>query len=442
MYSKLYSPSSKKIYYNPIIELRNTMFGIRQSKHNVQVTEQPVRRCDHIFQGSGNTGLRSGILLVLGILLAACILTGSASAYGSPEAIAAAGKVYVSSVSIDPEVFFTGETGTATFYVTNGNANQSISINHATFGDKDIRRTSGTYDTSANIGPLQTRTFVFSVATDAVEGTYYPTFSLSLRDASDNLYYVTPVKVENTPVTVTISDQPDTFSKDQKEPVTVQIANPRENDVKNVVLEVSGDGITATPAKLYIGNLPSGSAVNKTVSITPGKETDLKVTVNYDNGDNAHTASVTLPITFSTDKKQADPMISNIKVTMEGSVYHVTGDVTNAGLETANAVTVSSASPAVPADPYKNYVVGVLKPDDFGSFEISFTSESKSVPLQTSYKDADGNVISSQKTISLATATSSDKDAAQPSLLPVIGVILVIALAAGGYLYMKRKKNQ
>jgi LPXTG-motif cell wall-anchored protein len=408
----------------------------------VQVKEQTSRIYDPVVPASGNTGLWSGLLLVLGIFLAACVLAGSASAYSNPESIAAAGKVYVSSVSIDPEVFFTGETGTATFYVTNGNANQSISVNHATFGDKDIRLKSGTYDTSANIGPLQTRTFVFSVATDAVEGTYYPTFSLSLRDASENLYYVTPVKVENTPITVSVTDQPDTFTRDQKSTITVQIANPRENDVKNVVLEVSGDGITATPAKIYVGDLISGASLNKTVAVTPGKETDLKVTVNYDNGDNAHTTSVTLPITFGTDKKQADPVISNVKVTTEGSVYHVTGDVTNAGLQTANAVTVSSASPAVPVDPYKDYVVGVLKPDDFGSFEVSFTSGSTTVPLQMSWKDADGNVKTSQKTISLAAATSTDKNTGQPSMLPIIGVILIIALASGGYLYLKRKKNQ
>ncbi|MDD1690203.1 MAG: hypothetical protein LUQ66_06040 [Methanoregula sp.] len=421
------------------------MFGIKRITGNARIIERSIETCFTSLPSGASeekTCIGRGFLLFFGTILAIGLLAGTVSAYNTPESIAAAGKLYISSANIDPTVFFTGEKGTATFYVTNGNANQSISINHATFGNKDIRLTSGTYDTSANIGPLQTRTFVFSIATDAAEGTYYPSFSLSLRDASDNLYYVTPVKVENTPITVSITDQPDTFSKDQKEPVTVQIANPRENDVKNVVLEVSGDGITATPAKLYIGDLPSGSSVNKTVSVTPGKETDLKVTVNYDNGDNAHTASVTLPITFGTDKKQADPMISNIKVTMEGSVYHVTGDVTNAGLETANAVTVTSASPAVPADPYKNYVVGVLKPDDFGSFEISFTSESNTVPLQMSYKDADGNVITSQKTLSLATATSTDKNAGQPSLLPVIGVILVIALVSGGYLYMKRKKNQ
>jgi len=395
----------------------------------------------HAVNPRRNNRIPARILLYMGIFLAIATLVGTVSAYTTDASIAAAGRVYVSGATIDPGVFFTGEKGTATFSVTNGNANESIMVNHATFGDKDIRLTGGTYDTSANIGPLQTRTFVFSIETDAKEGWYYPSFSVSLRDAN-NLYYRTPVRVENTPVVVTVIDQPDTFAQNNKDSITVQISNPRENDVKNVVLDVSGEGMTALPAKVYIGDLPSGSSVNKTISVTPGKETDLKVTVNYDNGDNAHTASATLPITFGTDKKQADPMISNIKVTTEGSVYHVTGDVTNAGLETANAVTVTSASPAVPADPYKNYVVGVLKPDDFGSFEISFTSESNTVPLQMSYKDADGNVITSQKTISLATTTSSDQNASQPSLLPAIGVILVIALVFGGYLYMKRKKNQ
>jgi len=420
------------------------MFGIKRITGNARIIGQ-IRGNGSVSMPPttmhGDTRSLTGILLLCGALLAIVALVGTVSAYTTDDSIVASGKVYVSSVTLDPGVFFTGEKGTATFSVTNGNANQSIVVNHATFGDNDIELTGGSYDTSANIGPLQTRTFVFSIETDAKEGWYYPSFSVSLRDA-DSLYYRTPVRVENTPVMVTIIDQPDTFARDNKDSITVQISNPREDDVKNVVLDVSGEGMTALPAMVYIGDLPSGSSVNKTISVTPGKETDLKVTVNYDNGDNAHTASVTLPITFGTDKKQADPVISNIKVTMEGSVYHVTGDATNAGLETANAVTVTSASPAVPADPYKNYVVGVLKPDDFGSFEISLTSESETVPLQMSYKDADGNVITSQKTINLATATSSDKNAAQPSLLPLIAVILVIALAAGGYLYMKRKKNQ
>ncbi|WP_292420464.1 hypothetical protein [Methanoregula sp.] len=330
--------------------------------------------------------------------------------------------------------------------MTNGNANESISVNHATFGDKDIRRTSNTYDSSANIGPLQTRSFVFSITTDAREGWYYPCFSLSLRDAPENLYYITPVRVENTPVVTTITSQPDTFTRDQKDPITIQIANPRENDVKNAVLEVTGDGITATPSKIYIGSLTSGTTTNRTVAINPTKETTLRVSLSYDNGDNSHTDGTDLPVTFGTNKKKADLVISNVKVTSDGSVFHVTGDVTNAGLTTANGVSVTSLFPAVPKDPYASYVVGVLKPDDFGSFEVTFAADGiTSVPFQVTHKDLDGNVIhSSPRDISISSTGSSGtsgKPIDSPLPVLVIGFITVLVIA-GGYLYVKRKKSQ
>ncbi len=153
--------------------------------------------------------------------------------------------------------------------------------------------------------------------------------------------------------------------------------------------------------------------------------------------------SNTLPLIFGENKKQADPQVNNIKITKVGTVYHVTGDVTNAGLENANAVTITSGSPATAQDPYKNYVVGVLKPDDFGSFEVTFSAEgSTSIPIQLSYKDVDGNVITSQQNINLAAATSSEQNTAQPSILPIVGVIVVIALAGGGYLYMRKRKAE
>jgi hypothetical protein len=381
----------------------------------------------------------SGIFLLLIVTMGVLVLP--AGAYATPESIVASGNVYVSSVTIDPAVFITGDEGTATFYVTNGNANQSIVVNHATFGDKDIRLTSGSYDSSANIGPLQTRPFVFSIASDAFEGTYYPTFSLSFRDA-DSLYYRTQVQVDNTPLVLTILDKPDTFTQNKKDSITAQIANPRNNDVKNVILEVSGDGVTASPSKLYLGALASGTNTNTTFSITPGTESPVKITVNYDNGDSHHAVFLDLPMSFAPDKKKASPQMNNIQVKLENSIYHVTGDVTNAGLATANAVSVTSLSPATAEDPYKNYIVGVLKPDDFGSFEVTFKADgATSVPVQVSYKDADGNVISSRQDVAL-TVTDTAQQQNSSSLLPVIVIVLIIALASGGYLYLRRRKNQ
>ena len=381
----------------------------------------------------------SGILLLLIVTMGVLILP--TSAYATPESIVAAGNVYVSSVTIDPAVLFTGDEGTATFYVTNGNSNKSIVVNHATFGDQDIRLTSGTYDASANIGPLQTRPFVFSIASDAFEGTYYPTFSLSFRDA-DSLYYRTPVQVDNTPLVLTITDKPDIFTKDKKDLITVQIANPRNNDVKNVILEVSGDGITALPSKIYIGALASGANTNTSFSITPGTESPLKITVNYDNGDSHHAVSLDVPVSFALDKKKASPQMNNIQVKLENGIYHVTGDITNAGLATANAVSVTSLSPATVEDPYKNYIVGVLKPDDFGSFEVTFKADgATSVPVQISYKDADGNVITSRQDVAL-TVTDTAQQQNSSILLPVIVIVLIIALASGGYLYLRKRKNR
>jgi hypothetical protein len=389
---------------------------------------------------TNNTPL-AGMVLFAGFLLAILALVGTVSAYTTPDGISSAGNVYVSGVTIDPAVLFSGDKATATYSVTNGNANTSIAINHVTFGEsKDIHLTSDSYDTNANIGPLQTRSFVFTIQTDSGEGSYYPTFSMSFRDA-DSLYYRTQVKVDNTPLVVTVADTPDTFTANKKDSITVQIANPRENDVKNVILEVSGNGVTATPSKYYIGALGSGADVNSTVSITPTTESPVKITVNYDNGDNHHTISLDMPVSFAPDKKKASPQMSNVKVKLDSGVYDVTGDITNAGLQTANGVSVTALSPAIPQDPYKTYVIGALKPDDFGSYEVTFkASGAGSVPLQMSYKDVDGNVIISQQDVALTVADSAQTQNS-PSFLPVIAIIILIVVG-GGYLYYRRKKNQ
>jgi hypothetical protein len=181
---------------------------------------------------------------------------GAVTAIQTPESIVAAGNVYVSNITYDPGSFFTDDTGIIMVYVTNANSNQSVVVNHVTIGDKNIRLTSTPYDSSANIGPLQRQSFVFSVVADAPDGTYYPTFSLSFRDA-DSLYNRAVIQVDNTPLELTIVDKPDAFTQGKKKTIFMQVANPRKNDLRNVILEVSGTGITITPAKTFIGNLAS-----------------------------------------------------------------------------------------------------------------------------------------------------------------------------------------
>ncbi|MCX6686607.1 MAG: hypothetical protein NTV10_08255 [Methanoregula sp.] len=376
-------------------------------------------------------------------------VTGVAIAYQTEASLTAAGKIYVSNVTYVPRVFFTDDVGTVTYEVANGDTDQGVVVNHATFSDTNIRLISGSYDSSSNIGPGRQssagtiptiRTYTFSVIADATEGTYYPTFSLSFRDA-EGLFYRGMVQVDNTPLVVTILSKPDAFTQGSKKTITVQVANPRKNDVKNVLLEVTGSSFDATPSETFIGSLASGAKTTADIAVTPYQPTTLGLTVNYDNGDNPHKVTMEFPIVFGPDKKQAEPIISNIQVKSTAGIYHITGDVTNAGLENANSVVVTSLLPAVPEDPYKSYVVGVLKPDDFGSFEVTFSTDNgATIPVQLSYKDVDGNVITSRQDVKISSNAVSSQTSDLP-LLPIIaGIIIVGAFVGGWFFYLRKKK--
>jgi hypothetical protein len=381
-------------------------------------------------------------ILVLAIFIGISLFVNSV--YAETLSDASAGRnIYVSGMTYNPAVFFTGDKGSVTVYVTNGNANQTVSVNHASFGDNNIQRTSGTYDASSTIGPLQTRSYTFSVIANSNDGIYYPTFSLSYFGAL-SLWQQADVQVDNTPLVLSVIDKPDTFSQGRKDTIYVQIANPRKNDVNNVILEVSGVYAVIMPSKNYIGKLAPGESTEVNFTITPDQPTALELNVDYNNGDNVHNVTTAIPVTFGIDKRNANPIITNIKVIKENGIYDVTGDVTNAGLLTANGVTVTSLPPALPLDPFRSYIIGALKQDDFGSFELTFSTDNSTttVPLQLSYKDKDGNVITSQQNVSLAEASASTQNMAQPGFLRIIGIVIIIALICGGYLYLKKRKNQ
>jgi hypothetical protein len=382
--------------------------------------------------------------LFLGLLLiAACIIP--VNAYETPESIVAAGKVYVSNTTYDPGVFFSGDSGTATFIVTNGNTDQGVVVNHATLSEDShkFRITDGTSQNSAQIGPGKSQAFTFTVIAEGNEGFYYPTFSLSFRDA-DNLFARQMVQIDDTPLLLTVIDKPDAYTAGKKKTVSMQVANPRKNIAKNLVLVLSGDGLEFSPSQVFVGNIGPGEKIPVNFSVTPGKATPIQLTLNYDNGDNPHTVSMELPVTFGSDKKSANPVMSNVQVTNTAGTWHVTGDVNNAGLETANTVMVTSMAPAVPQDPYKVYVVGALKPDDFGSFEVTFSAEgTDTIPVKLSYKDADGNVYDSVQDVKISsTGAKTQSTSSGPPLVPIAAAVLLLIVFVGGWAYHLRRTKK
>ena len=105
---------------------------------------------------------------------------------------------------------------------------------------------------------------------------------------------------------------------------------------------------------------------------------------------------------------------------------------------------VTTLSPAVPQDPYKIYVVGALKPDDFGVLKL----RSPQMALRVSrfnclYKDTDGNQYNSVQDVKIsAPATNSQSSFPSNLLFPIIAVVIVVGACIVGWYFYVRRNNK
>jgi len=103
---------------------------------------------------------------------------------------------------------------------------------------------------------------------------------------------------------------------------------------------------------------------------------------------------------------------------------------------------VTSLPPAEPADPYRSYVIGALKPDDFGSFTVTFNAQNQTeVPLKVSFKDTDGNIVTSTQNVTLPRFAAQEKSGSGSLLPQVVGILALIVFAGGWVFYLKKHKE-
>jgi hypothetical protein len=213
--------------------------------------------------------------------------------------------------------------------------------------------------------------------------------------------------VDSTDIRASISKKPDAFSVSKTDTVNLSLVNPRDGEITDLLVIPEGNGGNVSPSESYIGVLGAGSVVQVPFQVTPDRDGSVTFHITFNNGDNKHTAEVVLPVTIGTDKTAAVPVINNIAVTAQGSGYHLTGDVTNAGITDAKSLILTVNAPAKAVEPYPEYAVGSLASDDFSSFELDFSATDLSaVPVRIQWKDADGNGFSSVTVLDLRTLIS------------------------------------
>jgi len=342
------------------------------------------------------------LLLLLAATVSAATLTATSDST-STTAQDAASQVYVSSVKIDPEVFYPYEQGTITITLTNSGTSSVGLSNPDILSDKVHIMNKDSWNTMSFIGPGSTLTYSFLVKADPPDGTYFPLFTVGAQNAG-SIHYPLTIKVDSSDIQASISQKPDNFALSTKDTVTLNIINPRNAAIKNIIITPAGQGIDVSPSQKYISVLNGQSSVEIPFSVTPTQQSSLNFHISYQNGDNDHTADIVLPLTLGDNKKAAIPVINNVELASSGTSYTLTGDVNNAGLTDAKSMVVTVGAPAQAVEPYAEYAIGSLAADDFSSFEITFSSKDlTSVPLVITWKDNDGNSFSVTKNLNLRT---------------------------------------
>lgn len=332
--------------------------------------------------------------------------SSSSTSSSSTTEVDNAALVYVSNVTLDPEVFFPGDTGTITITLTNGGTS-AIGVSHPDILSTMLNVNSDdTWDTMSYIGAGSSLKYSLIVTAKQTEGTYYALFTIGTK-SGNSIHYPIKFKIDASPVVAAVTDKPTSFSPEAEQNVTLTVMNCRDGPIDNVVITPTGEGIDAFPATKLVSSVAASSSQDVTFGITPHQASNLTFNIRYDNGDNSHTTEVVLPISVGQDKTAANPVVNNVVLATSGSTYEITGDVTNAGVSDAKGVIVTVGSPAKGTGTYPEYAIGSIAADDSGSFDVTFTtSDLSSVPLIVSWKDEDGNDYSITKTLNLASSAA------------------------------------
>jgi len=347
----------------------------------------------------------SGILLVL-LALAAIPVVQAANIVETQGGVS---YVYVSSVEMDPEVFYPYEQGSVSVTLTN-NGNSSIGVKNPNLlsASNDISIVKeDKWQTMSYISAGNSITYTFLVTVNGMDGKYFSLFSVETSE-EENLHYPITFEVDSEDLHAAISKEPETFTLDSEESVNLSLINPRDGAIKSIYITTSDSGTDITPRETFISGLDANSMVEVPFAITPHQATNVTFNISYQNGDVKRYATVVLPVDVGNAKDAAVPVINNLALTSSGSTYDLTGDIANSGVTDANGVVVTVGLPAKGTGTYPEYAVGSLASDDSSSFEVTFTcTDLSSVPLVIKWKDSAGTDFSVTKTIDLTTYSSA-----------------------------------
>jgi hypothetical protein len=347
-------------------------------------------------------------------------------------------RLVVSEYRLDPQVLMKGDVGVLTIRLTNTGPDPAT-LNSARVNGVEVMVKQNPYTDMLPLGPGDSLTFTYTVYTEAPDGLYYVKFTVDYREGV-SLRYAIPVEVDSTPLRIAVVEAPDPLAQGMKGTYQVEVGNPRPNAASAVTVIPEGEGFLVTPSSSFVGTLEPDAQSTIPFAVTPLRQSFIRFRVNYRNGINAHTATVTLPLDPSENRFAPELAVTGIRVTAGPGYLRISGNVTNVGLEAARAVTLTTGGEATPADPYRVFTAGVLEPDRTSPFEVTFRTRTSVslVPILLSYKDAQGTTYTSSQDVEFDRQTLAEQ-ASEPSRLITLLVWMLVIVLAAVIIYAWRK---
>ncbi|MBS1194970.1 MAG: S-layer protein [Methanomicrobia archaeon] len=331
---------------------------------------------------------------ILLILLASAILC-------TPVAAEETGpRLIVSEYRLDPQVLMKGDVGVLTIRLTNTGPDPAT-INSARVNGVEVTVKQNPYTDVLSLGSGDSITFTYTVYTEAPDGLYYVKSPAALAQGMKGTYQVV-------------------------------VGNPRPNAASAVTVTPEGEGFVVTPSSSFVGTLEPDAQSTIPFMVTPLRQSFIRFRVNYRNGINAHTATVTLPLDPSENRFTPELALTGIRVTAGPGYLRISGNVTNIGLDHARAITLTTGGEATPADPFRVFTAGVLEPDRSTPFEVTFrahTSVSR-VPILLSFKDAQGTTYTDSMDVEFDRQALAEQASEPTRFIMLLVWMLVIVLAA------------
>ena len=304
-------------------------------------------------------------------------------------------------------------------------------------------------------------TFKMIAETGITEGLYFPTVRIDI-DAYTDVSFPIPINVSNATVDLISTTVPSKLSVSGSTDITLTAVNNIASSIDGIkITPQETTGLEFMPSSIFIGSMSSYASEDVIFSIKPTEtgEKNLSFNIDFKNGDNLHTQTLTLPIEIIDTLEVGSVFTSIPRSIQKGGSARITLEVYNAKTEPITGVMVTpiSNTTILPSQ----YFIGSMDPDDVFSasfdvftdtldygdhtieFEVSFkqgTEYYKTPKSSTTFSVLKGEGSSYQ-----SNEQTSGENQVQPDILGIclpviIGIIAIIAIVIL-FKWKKRRSN-